>query len=243
MKILTIGNSFSQDATRYLHQIAKADNYPLKVVNICIGGCPLRIHYNNMLTDQKAYGLEFNGFFTGFKVSINEALLSDEWDYVSIQQVSTLSGNYDTYQPYLTELSAYIKKYAPKAEQIIHQTWAYEQGSHRLCVELGYQDQRHMFDDIQKAYKKASEDLGGVRIIPCGEAFQHAISGGMGNLHRDTYHASLGIGRYILAATWYQTLTGNSIVNNSCSEFDEAVSAEELSQAKAIVNQWISAGV
>lgn len=30
MKVLAIGNSFSQDATRYLHQIAKADKFDLK---------------------------------------------------------------------------------------------------------------------------------------------------------------------------------------------------------------------
>ena len=41
MKVLAIGNSFSQDATRYLHQIAKANQFDLKVVNLYIGGCSL----------------------------------------------------------------------------------------------------------------------------------------------------------------------------------------------------------
>ena len=48
MKILAIGNSFSQDATRYLHQIAKADNYDLTVVNLYIGGCSMETHWNNI---------------------------------------------------------------------------------------------------------------------------------------------------------------------------------------------------
>lgn len=39
IKILAIGNSFSQDATHYLHQIGEADNIELKVVNLYIGGC------------------------------------------------------------------------------------------------------------------------------------------------------------------------------------------------------------
>ena len=34
MNILAIGNSFSQDATRYLNAIAKADNVDLTVVNL-----------------------------------------------------------------------------------------------------------------------------------------------------------------------------------------------------------------
>jgi hypothetical protein len=41
MKILAIGNSFSDDATGWLHQIAKAGGVDLKAVSLCIGGCPL----------------------------------------------------------------------------------------------------------------------------------------------------------------------------------------------------------
>ena len=41
MNILSIGNSFSQDAQRYLHDIAKADGVVLSAFNLYIGGCPL----------------------------------------------------------------------------------------------------------------------------------------------------------------------------------------------------------
>jgi len=122
MKILAIGNSFSQDATRYLHKIAKADNVDLKVVNLYIGGCSLETHYNNILSDSKSYTYQLNGNDTDNMVSIKEALLSDEWDIVTLQQVSGLSVNYNTYQPYLNHLSEYVKQYAPKAKQLIHQT-------------------------------------------------------------------------------------------------------------------------
>ena len=40
MKVLAIGNSFSNDAMRYLHGIAKADGVDMKTVNLFIGGCP-----------------------------------------------------------------------------------------------------------------------------------------------------------------------------------------------------------
>ena len=39
MKVLAIGNSFSNDAMRYLHGIAKADGVDMKTVNLFIGGC------------------------------------------------------------------------------------------------------------------------------------------------------------------------------------------------------------
>ena len=60
MNILSIGNSFSTDAQRYLHQIAKADGEVLKCYNLCIGGCTLSRHYRNMLSEQQKYDLEMN---------------------------------------------------------------------------------------------------------------------------------------------------------------------------------------
>ena len=91
MKILSIGNSFSQDAQRYLHNLAKADGESIKCVNLYIGSCSLRTHYINMLENNKAYSFEFNGETTGLKVSITDALASDDWDYITLQQVSLLS--------------------------------------------------------------------------------------------------------------------------------------------------------
>lgn len=44
MKILAIGNSFSQDATRYLQDIAASAGENLFVRNLYIGGCSLEMH-------------------------------------------------------------------------------------------------------------------------------------------------------------------------------------------------------
>ena len=41
MNILSIGNSFSQDAQQYLHRIAAADSVALNTFNLMIGGCSL----------------------------------------------------------------------------------------------------------------------------------------------------------------------------------------------------------
>ena len=71
----------------------------MKVVNLYIGGCSLRTHYLNMLEDRKNYMMEFNGVATGFMVSIKDALISDDWDVITLQQVSGNSVNYDTFQP------------------------------------------------------------------------------------------------------------------------------------------------
>ena len=88
MNILSIGNSFSQDAQRYLHQIAKTDGFTLNAFNLYIGGCTLSFHYRNMINEQRAYTLEMNGESTGFNVSLKETLLNRDWEVVTIQQVS-----------------------------------------------------------------------------------------------------------------------------------------------------------
>ena len=85
MDILSIGNSFSQDAQRYLHRIAKADGYTLNAFNLIIGGCPLSLHYRNMISEERAYTLEMNGENTGLTVSLKDALLNRNWDVVTIQ--------------------------------------------------------------------------------------------------------------------------------------------------------------
>lgn len=234
LSVLAIGNSFSEDAMRYLHQISKADGVNLTAVNLMIGGCPLSRHYKNMIADKRDYGLEYNGEWTGFYVTLEEAVLSRDWDFITLQQVSHQSPYYDTYQPYLNELAAYIRRLAPKAKLLIHQTWAYEQGSERLCVELGYKDQSDMYNDIKASYEKASKEINADDMILSGELLQLLIKRGI-KVHRDTFHASFGLGRYAIGLLWYSTLTGNSVGDNSFCDFDEEISQELIGAVKECV--------
>ena len=236
MKILAIGNSFSQDATRYLYGISKDMPVKMKVVNLYIGGCSLRTHYINMLEDRKNYMMEFNGQVTGFMVSIKEALISDDWDVVTLQQVSGNSVNYATYQPYLNELAAYVRKYSPRSKLYMHQTWAYEEGSQRLCVEKGYATEEDMLSDVVKAYDKAAVDIGAYGIIPSGRVM-YVLHKKIPAVHRDTFHASYGAGRFALALNWYRTLTGCDISNVTFNSFDVPVTDEEYKAAIEAVNE------
>lgn len=235
MNILSIGNSFSHDAQRYLHRIAKADGFSINTFNIYIGGCPLSLHYRNMISEERAYMLEMNGESTGFKVSLRDALLNRDWDVITIQQVSHQAPCYETYQPYLDKIVEYVRLLAPKSKIAIHQTWAYEQDSHRLNVELGYSSQGDMFKDIEISYKKAAEAIAADLVIPSGKLFQRLIEFGVEKVHRDTFHASLGIGRYALGILWYSILSGNDVKNNTFCDFDEEISEKEITIAKECV--------
>ena len=237
MNVLSIGNSFSEDAQRYLHQIAKVDNYILNAFNLFISGCSISLHYRNMLSEKKAYELQINGESTGFCVSLKEALLNRDWDVVTIQQASLKSAKYETYQPYLNVLVDYIRNFVPKAKVAIHQTRAYEQGSAMLNKNLGYKEHTEMFYDVKNAYQKALEDTKADLIIPSGEVFQKLIANGIEKVHRDTFHASYGLGRYTLALLWYRILTGKDIQYNSFNDFDEEISKREIDIAKQSVTE------
>lgn len=236
MKILSIGNSFSQDAHHYLHQLAKEDGEQFKCVNLCIAGCSLRTHYLNMLDNVSAYYLEFNGENTGVKVSLSQVLASDDWDVVTLQQASWTSAKEESYFPYIEELANYVKKYCPRAKIYIHQTWAYEDGSERLTKVAGYDSAKAMFLDVQKAYEKAAKAIHADGIIPCGEVMLKALSLGIEKVHRDTLHASLVVGRYLLALTWYKSLTGKDITNNRFDCLDASLSEKDRELVIKAVN-------
>ena len=236
MKILSIGNSFSQDAQRYLQRLAKHDGVNFKTVNLYIGGCSLRTHYLNMLDDVATYDFEFNGEKTGLKVSIREALASDNWDVITLQQASGFSGVFESYSPYIEELAKYVRKYCPHSKILIHETWAYENGSDKLKNLNLFNSSDEMLSALKISYEKAAELICADGIIPCGDAMMKATKMGIEKIHRDTFHASLGAGRYLLALCWYKKLTGNDITNNTFSDFDVPVSDFERKTVIAAVN-------
>lgn len=237
MNVLSIGNSFSQDAQRYLHRIAAADGYTLNTFNLYIGGCPLSLHYQNMLSQKPEYTLEMNGISTDFKVSLEESLLNRDWDIITIQQASPKSPKYETYQPYLDELVEHVRACVPQAKIALHQTWAYEQDSPRLTEMMGYESHEAMFRDIEKANAKAFKDISADILIPSGAVFQALTGAGM--LHRDTYHASLGLGRYALGLTWYKALTGQAVQGNTFRDFDEEITEEQIALTKKTVTEIV----
>ncbi len=237
MNILSIGNSFSQDAQRYLSRIARADGVKLTTFNLYIGGCPLSRHYRNMMGDVRDYILEMNGDTTGFPMSIKEALLSRNWDMVTLQQVSSESVDYSTYQPYLDSLVEYVRKLCPKAKIVLHETWAYLSGSVRLTEEMGYTDCSDMYLDIKKAYESAAADIKADMVIPSGSLVQYLVDAGVDKLYRDNFHASRGTGRYALGLLWYNVLTGNSVSGNTFADFDEEIPADTIELIKDYIDK------
>lgn len=236
MKVLAIGNSFAVDANTYLHQIARVGGIKMDVVTLYIGGCSLEKHYRNMLSGERAYHMYFNGQPTGFYVSLKEALLSRAWDVVTMQQASGSSAKPGSYEPYASAIAEYVRKCSPKAKLVVHQTWAYEEGSDKLHDVAGYETSAAMFADIEKAYVQMRDTINAIGIIPGGRLFRTLLDEGVEKVHRDTFHATMGLGRYALGLLWYRMLTGKTVAENTFRDFDEPVSEEHISLAKRCVD-------
>ncbi len=239
MKILSIGNSFSMDAQRYLHSIARSDRFEITAANLYIGGCPLELHYRNMLSQKSEYEYWLNGYNSFLKVSLDDALLSADWDVVTLQQASHFSFDYEAYQPYLNALAAYVRECVPKAKIVIHETWAYEKDSNRLLNVAKFDTPKEMLAKIEDAYKKAAKDINADFIIPSGRLLGMLLDSGIEKVHRDTFHASYGVGRYAIGLLWYALLTGEDIADNSFNDFDEEITDEEIRIIKDCVKKLI----
>lgn len=218
--ILAIGNSFSQDATHYLHQIAAADGVEFEVTNLYIGGCSLERHWTELQNGTQPYLLERNGASTHTYGSLPQALAMVPWDYIVTQQASHDSGKPETYRPYLAELAAYVRAACPGAELLLQQTWAYESDSLHPAFQDYHHSQQEMYERLRSAYADAACSIG-ARLIPCGDVIQTLRTkkpflyghGGM-SICRDGFHMNVIYGRYLLSAVWYKTLTGRGIREN-----------------------------
>ena len=244
IKILAIGNSFSEDAIEQnLHELADADGIETIIGNLFIGGCSLERHMqcvNGNLPDYRYRKIGVDGVTKETpKCDIARAIADEEWDYVSVQQASHFSGDYTTYQPYLSQLVAYVKAHTKKDVKIVfHQTWAYAQNSDHGGFKRYGNSQKQMYDAINGALKQVIKAIHPDVIVPSGTAIQNARTSSIGdNMNRDGYHLNLLYGRYTAACTWFQAIFKRSVVGNSYAP--EGVTAEQ----KTIAQKAASAAV
>lgn len=176
MKILLISNSFGVNLQIYANDIAKLNGLDLDIYTLFIGGCPLRSHDANIKENKKDYELFINGVRTGRFISINEALLMDNWDYVSLQQASHVSGIVDSYYPYFNNVYTYVRSKCPKAKIMWHQTWAYSGKNPYKYNEVkqwlpafNFKNDIEMKKGIDKCLKKILEDYKIDLVIRSGD--------------------------------------------------------------------------
>ncbi len=233
MKVLSIGNSFSTDAHRFLTLLAKAENENIETANLFIGGCSLESHWVNFTENNPFYDLELCGNEGERKITISEALKMEKWDVITLQQVSHMSGMPQTYEPFFKNLEKVVRETNPQAKLYFHQTWAYEKGSEHPGFANYDCSQQKMYECIVKTSKVKAESIN-AGIIPVGENVQFIRenvpefdyeNGGL-SLCRDSFHLSFDYGRFTAAAVWFRTLTGRKISINEFENFDKNLLAK-----------------
>lgn len=223
LRILAIGNSFSQDAVeQYLWNLFDEAGTEVIIGNMYIGGCSLERHWTNAQNNSKSY--EYRKVVNGNKTntknwSLEMALADENWDYISLQQASNYSGMYEEYEPYLGNLVDYVLEHSsnPRMQLMFHQTWAYSQDTEHSAFPNYGSDQMTMYNGIVYALQKVHETYPDMLLIPTGTAIQNGRTSSIGdNWHRDnTSHLNNNYGRFAAACTWYETISGNSVLENA----------------------------
>lgn len=219
IKILAIGNSFSIDAMEHLAVILKdAGVKEIVLGNLYIGGCSISTHSSNMKTDAAAYSFyvnKGNGWTNTKNQKLNTGILYENWDIITIQQVSQDSGRPET----LGELQGLIDHVRATATNkdvklLWHMTWAY-QNDYTNATKFGAYnyDQQIMYNAITNLVKtKINTNTSIDGFIPSGTAIQNLRSSYLGDtLTRDGFHLTYDIGRYTAALMWFKELTGESL--------------------------------
>lgn len=224
VKILAIGNSFSDNAMKYMYSILQAFGAKEIVLgNMYIGGCTLVSHYNYAVHDVPRYQYRKNdsrtpqaGNFTNTeKMTLSFAVTDEDWDVVTVQQASDFSGVLATYKTVqLDYLADFIKSSVNNEDVVVgwHMTWAYAATSTHAAFPTYNRDQMTMYNAIcecvkEKVLPNANIDF----IIPAGTAIQNARTSYIGdNLTADGYHLN-ALGEYIAGLTWVLEITGWSI--------------------------------
>ena len=221
IKVLAIGNSFSHDAMyNHLYKVLKSAGYEEIVLgNLYIGGCSLDTHWTNMNNNKGSYKYYKNSngtWKTTESYKISTALAEEEWDYITIQQVSGSSGLPGTYGN-LNNILNYINKNKtnPNARILWHMTWAYDEVNSNDSYANYGNNQMTMYNAILETTQ--NKILGNSLIdgiIPSGTAIQNMRTSSLKDsqlCEGDGYHLSTDYGDYIASLTWYAFISGDDV--------------------------------
>lgn len=230
LRILGIGNSFTDDGMMYLPELLEAAGIRNVVLGrLYIGGCSLERHCREYAAGNTSYtyskSTDNRWETVSKKATLLDGLTDERWDIVVLQQASGKSGMYPTYRPWFDRLAEIVRWHCPNAGACIawQQTWAYARNSGHRDFGRYEKSQRLMYDAITASVGQLLADTSVEVVIPSGTAIQDLRATELCDsldLTRDGYHLSLKAGRYTAACTWFQSLVapafGTSVAENGC---------------------------
>ena len=253
LKILAIGNSYTNNSTQYISKIAESMGLDIKAASLYKDGCMLHQHiqfyknyetmghdaYYAAETSKRYIHLSVNGVADTSILSIQEAIASDDWDFIVMHQAPNSCDDLEKYwteeNPDLVTLYNYIqteldKNNNTKCEIVLNQGWSF---SHEMSINnnykwypVNYENTRDFFLKIEETVAAAAAIVqreanldAPLDIIPSGEAMQLAKDefgfgdtfGSADSLYNDFIsHLSDPIGCYMIANLWIEKFTAKA---------------------------------
>lgn len=215
LRILAIGNSFTEDFMAHLPELLRlggADS--VTVCKATVPGTSLEYHLGQVTRSDSAYSFQESvggrpfadaaNSPTTLKACVDHA----DWDVIVLQQLSYLSGDYSTIAPFLTPLIDNLRLGHPRAQIVWHETWAYAKSYDGAVFERYGHSQATMDSMIVRTLGQILSGENRVRrVVPSGEALRQARTAGTDSLGLTTEGRHLdNRGRLLAAFTLFESL-------------------------------------
>ena len=226
LKILGVGNSWTNNATAYLGNILSGLGVKVEINVSYAGGATLQSYWNNIKNNAAAY--QFRKWREGqgwiepdTNSTYKDILLADDWDILTHQQQSGNGGNYPSFQPYLHDIINWEKNLVKVMPLFfMHATWAYPNGYDYEQFETLYgSDTDTMYNAILEAYNQAMVDEGVDNVMPSAPMIQQVRTLGIPDIDTADGGSHLNInGQFTVACVWAEMLLRNY--------FDQSVTSD-----------------
>ena len=253
LKVLDLGNSYTNDATSLLKKVATAagaDMSRMCLYTVARGSSSFSSWVNNTFAGidsvdfyriSKSLGDINLGLAEGSHNSWDTvplmAVLRDvQWDLIVVHQVSSAVDydqwvTHDSVAGYINEFLQLLRRYQPTAAigtYVIHSySSEYSKNTQHST--------RQRWEHIAQSTQRMQQDYGLDFVVPYGTAIENLRLTTLNNeydLTRDSVHLGFGLARYAAACTYYQTLlaprTGKSVLGNG---YRHKCSATEIEDA------------
>ncbi len=233
IKLLAIGNSFSNNALEYLPLLAKELGIEEIIVGkLYVGGCTVDGHWSRAQSGDSYESFQVNtgdGWVSHSNRTLMYALKLHEWDIITMQQGSPLSGmpsSLGNLQNLIDFVNA--NKTNPNAKLYWHMTWAYAFNSNHSGFANYNNDQMTMYNAIvDLAIDHIDTNPSFAGIIPAGTTVQNYRGSDAENafvekeyVTTDGYHLHK-YARLAVSLNWLRTLTGLSLDAITCTSDQE----------------------
>ena len=241
--ILLFGHSFGVDSTEHLPALLDAAGVrTVRLGRFVKANCSLEEHYNFFAADA------LNSNYTYYEcapssttwqtrsLTVKQVVSERAWDYVIFQNSLENEGRYETAQPYLNNLVAYVRSRSRELfgrESVVcwNLFWPIsklaEDGSNStLTYRLSFygNSSQKAWEAYVRATRQLMADTGITNIVPTGAAIMNLRASSlntaaMNEFTRDKYHLSEGAGRYTAACALFEYFIkpkyGVSVLGNS----------------------------